>query len=72
ESRAKYFAGVDELSFEESLYDDTIPLFESEDYESHGWAGNYMNWRDVKEHAIQIELPSLDYEDCWVNGKYEV
>lgn len=45
---------------------------ESDDYEIHDWAVNNMNWRDVKDHAIQIERPSLDYEDGWVNGEYEV
>ncbi|AQZ81534.1 hypothetical protein BUM88_07885 [Acinetobacter calcoaceticus] len=72
ESRAKYYAGVDEVTVEENLNDDTVPLFESDHYEIHDWAANNMNWRDVKEHAVQIERPSLDYEEGWANGDYEV
>lgn len=72
ENRAKYYAGVDEISFEESLITDTVPLFESDDYEIHDWAANNMNWRDVKEHAIQLERPNLDYEYGWANADYEV
>lgn len=72
ESRAKYYANADEVSFEESLNEDTVPLFESDHYEIHDWAANNMNWRDVKDSAVQIERPNLDYEDGWVNGEYEV
>jgi len=33
EHRAKYFAEKDGVSVEESLNDDTIPLFDEDDYE---------------------------------------
>jgi hypothetical protein len=72
ESRAAYYADADDISVEESLNDDTVPLFESDNYEIHDWAANNMNWKDVAKHAVQISPPNVDYEDGWVNGAYEV
>ncbi|WP_445344797.1 hypothetical protein [Acinetobacter bohemicus] len=72
ESRASYYADADDISVEESLNDDTVPLFESSTYEIHDWAANNMNWKDVVKHAFQISPPEVDYEDGWVNGSYEI
>lgn len=72
ESRARYFAEADEISFEESLNNDTASLFASDDYEIHDWAANNMNWKDVKNQAIQVQQPDIDYDDGWANGDYEV
>lgn len=72
ENRATYYANADDISFFESLNEDTAPLFESDNYEIHDWAANNMNWRDVKDHAIQVQESDFCYEDGWANGEYEV
>ncbi|OTG93622.1 hypothetical protein B9T24_14225 [Acinetobacter sp. ANC 4654] len=72
EHRAKYFAKKDGISLEESLNDDTVPLFESNDYEIHDWAANNLNFSDVQHVAKQIGMPDVDYEDGWANGEYEI
>lgn len=59
----------------ESLREDTIPLFESDNYEIRDWAANNMNWSDVKDLAIVIKNntpPDEDFEDAWCNGEYSV
>ena len=72
EHRAKYFAEKDGFSLEESLAEDTIPLFDEDDYEIHDWAANNLNFSDVKHVAKQIGMPDVDYEDAWANGEYEI
>ncbi len=71
-NRAKWYE-KDFGSFEESLYKDTLPLFE-DDYEIEDWAENNMNWEDVKDFAKKVILPTLevDYQDGWINGKKEI
>lgn len=62
-------------SIEESLAKDTIPLFESDDYEIKDWAASNMNWSDVKDHAFEIETldpEPVDYEEGWVNGTKKI
>lgn len=59
-------------SLERSLNEDTIPLFEEDEYEIVDWAANNMNWEDVEEHAEKIgmlEPPEPDYQEGWVNGR---
>lgn len=72
ENRAAYYAGKDGISIEESLKDDTVPLFEDDAFEIKDWAQNNMNWSDVESHAVMIEEPSTDYQDGWMNGDVEI
>lgn len=73
EDRASAYAKHDEISFDESLNEDTVPLFESDDYEIHDWAANNMNWNEVKEHAICVETDhETDYQEGWCNGEYTI
>jgi len=68
EDRAKYYAQNDGITYEESLFTDTIPLFDDAD-EIVDWAINNMNWEDIKEYAILIESePKVDYESGWIDG----
>lgn len=59
---------------EKSLNEDTLPLFEEDNYEIKDWAANNMNWSDVKEFAVQIkvDLPEPDYQEGWVNGEKKI
>lgn len=72
EHRAKIYAEIDGISFENSLNDDTIPLFEEDPYEIHDWASNNMNWNYVKIYAIRIDSPDVDFQEGWINGDWEI
>lgn len=75
-NRAKYYADKEfDGDIERSLAEDTIPLFQSDDYEIHDWAANNMNWSDVKDHATLASLPEDGeeaHQEGWINGEYEV
>ena len=70
--RAEYFRDEFGGEIERSLNEDTIPLFEYDDYEVKSWAKHSMNWSDVVDHAMEIEGSKLDYEDGWSNGHMEI
>lgn len=72
EHRAKYFSEKDGVSLEESLEEDTVPLFDEDEYEIHDWAANNLNFSDVKDVAKMISPPDVNYEDGWANGEYEI
>ena len=67
---AKEFDGDVELSLDE----DTIPLFEGDEFEIIDWAQNNMNWEDVEAHACRMAQsePDHDFQDGWVNGNKEL
>lgn len=72
ENRAQYYVDIGEfVALNESL-DETTELFESDDYEIDDWAANNMNWDDVKDKAVQVQVCSVDYQEGWCNGEKEV
>jgi len=73
-SRAEYYKNEFGGDVEKSLQEDTLPLFESDDYNVHDWAANNMNWSDVVGFAKKVisERIRVDYQEGWVNGDYEV
>ena len=73
-SRAKYYAGEYGGDVEKSLAEDTIPLFEDDDYQVHDWAAGNMDWKDVEHVAVKLEAEAgtIDYQEGWINGEYEV
>ena len=72
-NRATYYADKDGVSFSESFDDDTVPLFEGDDFEIIDWATNNMNWSDIELYATRVELPPTpDYEEGWVNGEHQI
>jgi ATP sulfurylase len=68
EEYAHEFGGDVELSLKE----DTIPLFELDEYEIIDWAAGNMNWSDVKDVAVCIKQPNPNYQNGWVNGTKKV
>ena len=73
-NRALYYAEHDGMSLEESLNEDTLPLFRADPYKIKDWAANNMNWEDVQEIAVRVpgaEEPD-DYQEGWVNGDKEI
>lgn len=71
-NRAAYYAKNDGVSIENSLNNDTLPLFESDDFEIEDWAANNMNWSDVEHLAVCISKSETDYEEGWCNGDKEI
>lgn len=70
ESRADYYKDEFGNSLERSLAEDTIPLFESGDYEIQDWASNNMNWSDVAPFAFKVsDATGADMEEAWANGE---
>ncbi len=73
ENRAKYYAYEFDDDPQRSLDEDTLPLFESDDYEIEVWATNSMNWDDVRDQAVKVEDPrNVDYQEGWVNGETQI
>ena len=70
--RAKNYAEEFDGDIERSLNEDTIPLFESDEYEIEDWAKNNMDWADVLPYATRIyKSDDYDYEKGWVNAQVE-
>lgn len=71
-NRAQYYAYEFGGDIERSLTEDTIPLFESDEYEIIDWASENMNWVDIEEFAVCIKPPTVDYQEGWLNGNKKV
>jgi hypothetical protein len=49
------------------------PDEEPDDGDLIEWAGNDMNWSDVKAHAVQVKgADALDMQDSWNEGDFEI
>lgn len=53
-SRAKYYSHEYDDDIERSLKEDTLPLFESDDYEIYGWLKNNMDFEEIQDHLIKV------------------
>lgn len=73
-NRAEHYAHEFGGDVDRTLQEDTIPLFESDDYEIKDWAANNMNWSDVQALATCVaEAPTQkNYQEGWVNGEKRV
>lgn len=74
-NRAEYYAGKefnDDVT--KSLTEDTLPLFEADEFSVRDWASNNMNWSDVNHTAVLIKKNASkdDFQDAWVNGKHRI
>ena len=68
-NRAEHYASEFGGDVERSLADDTIPMFEADDYEIQDWAVNNMNWEDFDGHQVKLaEAPEPDFQDAWMSG----
>lgn len=74
--RAKNYADEFGGDVEKSLSEDTVPLFEGDEFEIIDWAKNNMNWVDVKEHATKLRdtepMTANEFQEGWVNGPKEL
>lgn len=67
-NRAAHYAHEFDGDIERSLAEDTIPLFDDDEYEVEDWAANNMNWKDVEAHARKLQDAQTDFQEGWVNG----
>ena len=73
--RASHYAHEFDGDIEQSLNEDTLPLFDECDYEIEDWAVNNMNWAEVVQYARRVDtilMTAEEYQDGWCNGKKEV
>jgi hypothetical protein len=71
--RAMHYAHEFGGDVERSLAEDTMPIFESDDYEIQDWAVNNMNWSDFKGHQFKLsDAPPLNLYMGWLYGKTEI
>ena len=72
ESRALYYAAtLYNGDFNLSLNEDTLPLFESDNYEIIDWAAGNMDWKDFEDNAILVSS-DFDYISEWSSCELEV
>lgn len=71
--RAEQYKGEFDGDLQRSLDEDTLTLFEEDQFEIQDWAANNMDWDDVKGVAVRVsdpqELSDADFQDGWVNGE---
>ena len=53
-----------------SLAEDTVPLFEGDEYAIQDWAVNNMDWADFDGHQVKLSAPPPpDFQFGWLNGE---
>lgn len=68
-NRATHYASEFCGDVDRSLSEDTLPLFETDDYAIEDWAKNQMNWIDFDGHQVKVaEAPTPDFQEAWMNG----
>ena len=68
-NRAQHYAHEFGGNVDSSLAEDTIPLFESDDFEIQDWAVNNMDWSDFDGHQVKLaEPPAPDFQEAWMSG----
>lgn len=66
-NRAQYYMKEFGGDVIRSLNEDTIPLFEINEFNIRDWAQNNMDWKDIE--AILVSPPlKPDYQGGWTNG----
>lgn len=69
-NRAAHYAKEFDGNVERSLAEDTIPLFNSSDYDIHDWAVNNMNWSDFTGHQVKLKNgQGIDFQEAWMNAE---
>ena len=71
-NHAEYVAGNNGQDPMVALEKETIPFFEEDDCNIEYWAKNNMNWGEVKDLAVQITPPALNFQSEWINSKVKI
>lgn len=70
ESKAQYYSTID------AVYQDEYDEAMSDDYELIDWAGNNMDWDDIKPHIVKLADPrpmrDVDYHFGWQESSLQV
>ena len=73
EHRSKLLADSEDPEvIHQFMMEDTVPLFEEDDYEIEDWAANNMNWSDVSDVAKMVTKGDVDYQEGWMNGEKRI
>ena len=68
--RAEHYASEFGGDVQRSLDEDTLPMFERDEYEIQDWAVNNMNWTDFEGHQVKIkDAPPRDFLQAWMSGE---
>ena len=71
-NRAEHYKDEFGGDLQRSLDEDTLPLFEQDEFEIQDWAQNNMNWDEVEGKATKVEEPvKIDFQEGWMNGEKE-
>jgi hypothetical protein len=69
-NRAEFYASEFDGDVEQSLQEDTLPLFAENPYQIEDWAVGNMDWDDFDGHQVQLPPPELvDFQRGWVSGE---
>ena len=72
ESRATYFAGVDEGEDYNQVYENEFKYTLEDNAELIDWVKNNMDWKNVKEFAIQERSEDADYDKEFCNCECKI
>ena len=68
-NRAEHYASEFGGDVDRSLAEDTLPLFEEDEFEIQDWATDNMNWSDFDGHQVKLsDAPEPDFELAWLQG----
>jgi len=68
-NRATHYASEFDGDVARSLAEDTLPLFESNEYDIQDWAVNNMDWSDFDGHHVKLtQAPTPDFQEAWLSG----
>lgn len=67
-SRAAHYAKEFDGDIDRSLAEDTIPLFNDDDYNIEDWAVNNMNWSDFDGYQVKLSEGDVsnDFQESWL------
>lgn len=73
ENRAKYYAEVDGYDLESQEYYDEIDFTLSDQYEIMDWMHNNMDWVDLEDYAVlvEVEKEEIDRDKEWCKGNIQ-
>lgn len=66
--RANYYSRKNGTDFA-TLLQETVALFNGDEYEIEDWAANNMNWVDVEDVVECVQFAEVDMQEGWVNGE---
>lgn len=69
-NRAEFYAHLHGHNTEQSLQENTMPLFASDPDEILYWAREKMDWEDFDGHQVQLSPPEpVDFQEGWLSGE---